>query len=57
MTWVGVLIAVAVFVAVVALSGVRPKGARPVGSTGLMSAGRVVLVILAAVVATIAWAS
>lgn len=39
MTWVDVLIAVAVFVAVVAWSGVRPKGARPVGSTGLMSAG------------------
>ena len=56
MTWFGVLIVTVVVVAVVALSGVRPKGARPVGNTHLMSAARVVLVILAVVLAYM-WAT
>jgi hypothetical protein len=56
MTWLSVLIVVAALVALVALSGVRAKGGRPVGRTGLMSAARIVLVILAAVVAYIVWA-
>ena len=56
MTWLSVLIVVGVLVALVALSGVRAKGGRPVGRTGLMSAARIVLVILAAVVAYIVWA-
>ena len=56
MTWFGVLIATVVVIAVVALSGVRPKGARPVGNTHLMSAARVVLVILAVVLAYM-WAT
>ena len=56
MTWFGVLIATVVVVAVVALSGVRQKGARPVGNTHLMSAARVVLVILGLVLAYM-WAT
>ena len=56
MTWLGLLIAVAVIVAIVALTGVRPKGARPVARTGLMAAARVVLVALVAVVAWVLWA-
>jgi len=56
MTWLGVLIAIAVLVALVALSGVRPKGGRPVGGTSLMSAARIVLIILVGVVAYVAWA-
>jgi hypothetical protein len=56
MTWLGVLIAVAVAVALFGLTGARVKGGRPVGRTRLMSAARVVLVILAAVVAYAAWA-
>jgi hypothetical protein len=55
MTWLNVLIAVAVLVAVVALLGVRPKGGRPVERTQLMTAARVVLVILVAVVAWAMW--
>ena len=56
MNWLSILIVVAVFVALVALSGVRAKGARPVGRTGLMTVARIVAVILAAVVGYVAWA-
>ena len=56
MTWLSLLIAVAVAIVLVALSGVRLKGARPVGGTGLMTAARIVLVILAVVVAYVTWA-
>lgn len=57
MTWLSLLIAVVVLVGLVALSGVRVKGGRRVGRTSLMAAARIVLVILAAVVAYVAWAS
>lgn len=53
MTWLGILVIVTVLVALVAVSGVRPKGARPVQRTNLMAGARIALVIL---VAAIAWA-
>ena len=56
MTWLGLLVAIAVLVAVVATSGVRPKGARPVAGTGLMAGARVVLVVLVAAIAWMVWA-
>ena len=55
MTWFGLLIAVAVLVAIVALTGVRPRGTRPVANTGLMAGARVVLVIIVAAVAYALW--
>ena len=55
MLWLTALILVAVVVALVAFSGVRIKGARPVGSTHLMTAARVLLVVLLAVVALYAF--
>jgi hypothetical protein len=56
MSWLIILIAVSVLVAIVALTGARPKGARPVERTHLMTGARVVLVILVAVVAWAVWA-
>ena len=56
MTWLSLLITVAVIVALVALSGARPKGGRRVGRTNLMTGARVVLLLLAAVVAWMVWA-
>jgi hypothetical protein len=50
MTPFGLLILVAVVIVVVAVSGLRPRGTRPVGRTGLMTAARIVLVLLAIVV-------
>ena len=56
MMWLGLLVVVAVLVAVVALSGIGPRGARPVAGTQLMSGARMVLAILLAVVAYMVWA-
>jgi hypothetical protein len=55
-TWLSILIAVAVSVALVALSGARPNGARPVARTNLMMGARVVLVILIAAITWAVWA-
>jgi len=55
-SWLGILIAVAFAVALIAVSGVRPKGGRPVEGTHLMTGARVVLVFLIAVVAWVVWA-
>lgn len=51
MTWLGILIVVATLVAAFGVSGARVEGGRPVGRTRLMSAARIVLVILAGVIA------
>jgi hypothetical protein len=55
-TWLGLLIAVAVAVALVAIVGARPKGGRPVERTGLMTGARVVLLLLGVLVAWAWWA-
>ena len=55
MTWLSLLIVVGALVAIIAVGGVRPRGARPVARTGLMAAGRIVLLILVAVIAYAAW--
>jgi len=55
MNWLTILIIVAVLVAIMTLLGVRPKGGRPVGRTHLMTAARVVLVILIGAVAWATW--
>jgi hypothetical protein len=51
----GLMFVVALVVAIVALTGVKLKGARPVARTGLMIAARIVLVILVAVVVYVVW--
>ena len=56
MSWLGILSAVAIVVAIVAVLGARPKGGRPVEGTHLMTGARVVLVLLVAVVAWVVWA-
>jgi hypothetical protein len=55
MLWLPLLIAVAVVVALLASSGFRVRGGRPVASTGLMTAARVVGLVLALVLAYVAW--
>ena len=51
MTWLGVLAIAVVLVAVFALVGARPRGGRPVGGTQLMAVGRVVVLVMALVIA------
>lgn len=47
MSWIYVLGIVLVFVALFALTGIKPPGTRRVSSTRMMTAARVVLVVMA----------
>ncbi|HLE84490.1 MAG TPA: hypothetical protein VJG13_09135 [Thermoanaerobaculia bacterium] len=51
MSWLTLLLLVAVIVAVAAITGVKPSGGRPVARTRLMSAARVVLLVIAVLLA------
>ena len=51
MTPFGWVLVVLVIVAIAALSGVKPRGSRPVARTQLMSVARGVLILLALLVA------
>jgi len=54
MTSFSLLIVVAVVIAAVALTGFRFKGTRPVARTGLMTAARIVIGLLAILLAYMA---
>jgi hypothetical protein len=55
MNWL-VWLVVAVLIAVAAaLTGLQPKGARPVAHTSLMGVARIVLLVLAAILAYFAY--
>jgi hypothetical protein len=55
MSWLTVLWVVAFITAIAAITGVKPPGTRHVAHTGLMSAARVVLGLIALVVAYFAY--
>jgi hypothetical protein len=57
MTWIIWLGLAVIIVAVAAVTGIKPRGGRPVASTHLMGAARVVLVLVAVLLAWIAWRS
>ena len=57
MTWLTWLTIAALIAAVAAITGLKPKGTKPVSRTQLMGVARVVLFLLALVVAYIAFAS
>ena len=46
MTWYTWLIAAALLTAVAAVTGIKPKGTRPVANTQLMGVARVVLLVM-----------
>lgn len=50
MSWLAILGIVVVFVALFALTGIKPKGTRRVASTRLMGAARLVLLVIALIV-------
>jgi hypothetical protein len=54
-SWLSLLIAVAVIAAVAALTGIKPSGTRPVARTGLMAAARVALAVIVALVLYALW--
>jgi low temperature requirement protein LtrA len=55
MTWVVWLVLAVIVAAVAAVTGLQPKGARPVAGTHLMGVGRVVLLALVLIFAYLAF--
>lgn len=55
MSWIVLLGIAVVIVAIAAVTGIKPKGSRPVAHTRMMGVGRVVLLIVAAIFAWLAW--
>jgi hypothetical protein len=55
MSWLAWLVVALVLAAVAAITGLQPKGARPVARTSLMGVGRIVLLVLAVIVAYFAY--
>jgi hypothetical protein len=51
MTWLTWLIVVALVTAAAAVTGIKPKGTRPVARTGLMTMARIALAVIVAIVA------
>ena len=51
MTWLGWLMIAVVIAAVAAVTGIKPKGTRPVARTQLMGVARIVLLIAFVIVA------
>lgn len=57
MTWLSWLTVAVLIAAVAAVTGLRPRGTRPVARTQLMGVARMVLVVLALVVAYMVFTS
>lgn len=55
MSWMVLLGIAVVIAAVAAVTGIKPKGSRPVAHTRMMGVGRVVLLIVAVIFAWLAW--
>ena len=55
MTWVVWLALAVVLTAAVAVTGITPKGTRPVGQTHLMGVARLVLLLLVIILAYLAF--
>ena len=55
MSWIVVLGLVVVFVVLLVLAGLTPRGGRPIANTKLMIPARVALVVFAVLVALLAW--
>jgi hypothetical protein len=55
MSWLAWLVVALVLAAAAAITGLQPKGARPVARTSLMNVGRSVLLVLAVIVAYFAY--
>ena len=55
MTWLTMLWIVAFIAAIAAITGIKPRGTRHVANTGLMSVARIVLGLMALVIAYYAY--
>jgi hypothetical protein len=57
MTWLAWLALAVIVAAIAAVTGIAPKGGRPVARTGLMTAARFVLLIVVAIFAYLAYSA
>jgi hypothetical protein len=57
MTWLVWLALAVIVAAIAAVTGLQPKGGRPVARTGLMSVARFVLLIIVAIFAYMAYSA
>ena len=55
MNWLLWLVVAALIAAVAAVTGLQPKGARPIAHTSMMGVARIVLLALAIIVAYVAY--
>jgi hypothetical protein len=55
MNWLLWLVVAALIAAAAAVSGLQPKGARPIAHTSMMGVARIVLLALAIIVAYVAY--
>ena len=55
MNWLLWLVVAALIAAVAAVTGLQPKGARPIAHTSMMGVARIVLLTLAIIVAYVAY--
>jgi hypothetical protein len=54
MTWLTILLVVALVTAAAAVTGIKPTGTKPVARTGLMTAARLALLAIVAIVIYVA---
>ena len=52
LVWLGLAVVIAAFAAV---TGLKPRGTRPVAHTRMMGAGRIALIVIVAIFAYLAW--
>jgi hypothetical protein len=55
MNWLVLLGIVVVLVAIAAVTGIKPKGTRPVSHSRMMGMGRIALLVIAVIVAYVAF--
>jgi len=55
MSWLAWLALTVLLAAATAVTGIRPRGTRPVAHTRLLAVGRFALLVLAAIIAYLTW--
>jgi uncharacterized membrane protein YozB (DUF420 family) len=55
MSWLALLGIAVVIVAIAAVTGMKPRGTRPVAHTRMMGVGRIVLLIIAVIIFVLAY--
>ena len=57
MDWLVILGIVVVIVAIAAVTGIKPKGTRPVARSRMMGMGRIALIVIVIIIAYAVWSA